>query len=520
MMRFVSDPATSLKIQKMQERVRWRTPKIIDRGIDQTRLEIDDPQEENAFSFLVIGDSGSGRHPGHSPQRRIAEQMLLHRDECRFVLHTGDVVYLVGSSEFYPQNFIEPYREFLVGGDTPKKISFDQMVFNFPFLPVLGNHDYYDLPAFYGVLAQVSYPVRRLLRSRIDFDIRFHGSYQGKAFSQAFIDMLSVAEQQGNMIEHLDRHYSAKTSTGRCLKYEPGSFTRLPNRYYTFRYGGIDFFALDSNTINEPIPLSTDQQGQEDRQKLIDRQNEIEQEMQQLIAEVAKLDVSKPEQSDQADDIRVKLQQLEEIQLDIEKQLNAESSFATDYEQLDWLRDRLIQSWRSPEVRGRVVYFHHPPYVTEATKWYQAQTFAVRYRLRQVLDDVARQIDPKGRPIVDLVLNGHAHCFEYLRTVDTGHADSNMNWIVCGGSGYSLRRQREEGTEITEQFDSSEERIVAKSQLFVGRAGQGTQKHRPYSFLRIDVTPDDPVKFVLRPYVSEWSRRRWHDHALDPIVIG
>ncbi|MGG6266159.1 metallophosphoesterase family protein [Leptolyngbya sp. AN03gr2] len=516
MMRFVSDPATSLKIQKMQERVRWRNPKIIDRQIDQTRLVIDDDQEQNAFSFLVIGDSGSGRHPGHSPQRRIAEQMLAHQDECRFILHTGDVIYLVGSSEFYPQNFINPYREFIVGGDHPSKISFDQMVFNLPFLPVLGNHDYYDLPIFYGVLAQVSYPVRRILRSRIDFDIRFHGSYQGRAFAQAFMDVLSTADQQGKLGAHLDEHYTAQTSTGRCLKYEPGSFTRLPNRYYTFRYGGIDFFALDSNTINEPVVPSTDKN---DRQTLIDRRNEIEQEMQQLMTEITQLDVNQPEQSDQADDMRVKLQQLEEIQLDIDKQLNPQSGVAVDYEQLDWLRDRLIQSWQDTEVRGRVIYFHHPPYVTEATKWYQAQTFAVRYRLRQVFDDVVKQIDLKGRAIVDLVLNGHAHCFEYLRTVDTGHADSNINWIVCGGSGYSLRRQREEGTEITEQIDS-EQKIVAKSQLFVGRTGQGSNKQRPYSFLRIDVTADDPVKFILRPYVSEWSKRQWNDRALDPIVIG
>ncbi|GAP98656.1 metallophosphoesterase family protein [Leptolyngbya sp. NIES-2104] len=516
MMRFVSDPATSLKIEKMQERVRWRNPKVIDRGIDQTRLAIDDAKEQEAFSFLVIGDSGSGRHPGHSPQRRITEQMLPHREECRFVLHTGDVVYLVGSSEFYPQNFIEPYREFIVGGENPKNITFDQMVFNLPFLPVLGNHDYYDLPIFYGVLAQLSYPVRRVLRSRIDFDIRFHGSYQGRAFAQAFMDLLSTADQQGKLAAHLDQHYTAETSTGRCLKYEPGSFTRLPNRYYTFRYGGIDFFALDSNTINEPVLPSTDQS---DRQKLIEQRDAIEQEKQQLVLEMGRMDVSEPEQSDQADDIRVKLQQLEEIQIDIEKQLNPSANVTVDYEQLDWLRDRLVQSWQDPEVRGRIIYFHHPPYVTEATKWYQAQTFAVRYRLRQVFDDVVKQIDPKGRPIVDLVLNGHAHCFEYLRTVDTGHADSNINWVVCGGSGYSLRRQREEGAEITER-DGLEEKIVAKSQLFVGRTGQGSNKQRPYSFLRIDVTADDPVKLILRPYVSEWSKRQWHDRALDPIVIG
>jgi hypothetical protein len=161
-----------------------------------------------------------------------------------------------------------------------------------------------------------------------------------------------------------------------------------------------------------------------------------------------------------------------------------------------------------------VVYFHHPPYVTEASKWYQAQTLAVRYRLRDVFNQVAAVIDTQGRGIVDLVLHGHAHCFEYLRTTDTGHADSKMNWIICGGSGYSLRRQRAEGADLYE-----DERLVAKSQLFVGREGRGSHKRRPYSFLRIDVTADEPVKFVVRPFVSEWRMHQWHDRALEPFVI-
>lgn len=518
-MKFVSDPTTALKIQKMQERTRWRAPTVIDRGIDQTRLVLDQP-DDRAFSFLVLGDSGSGRHRGHSPQRRIAEQMLLHREDCRFILHTGDVIYLVGSSEFYPQNFIEPYREFLVGGETPEQVAFDNMVFNTPFLPVLGNHDYYDLPIVYGLLAQLTYPVRKLIQAQIDFDIRLHGSYQGKAFAQAFMDALWLVDRQGNLAEHLDRHYTAKTSTGRCLQYETGNFTRIPNRYYTFRSGGIDFFALDSNTFNEPIPIPTDSEGQQYRQRLIDRREAIEREMQTLIAEANKLDVNSPEQADQADDMRVKLQQLEEIQIDIDKQLNADPAIVTDFEQLDWLRDRLIESWQTPEVRGRVVFFHHPPYVTEATKWHQAQTLAVRSRLRQVFDEVAKAVDTRGRGVVNLILNGHAHCFEYLRTAETGHADSNLNWIVCGGSGYSLRRQRVEGTELLEDYISDEPRLVAKSQLFVGRVGQGSRKRRPYSFLRIDVTPDDPVQFVVRPYVSEWTMRKWHDYALEPFVLS
>jgi len=116
-MKFVNDPPIALKIQKMQERVRWQSSDILDRGIDQTRLVLADQTNNPEFSFLVIGDSGSGQHRGYSPQRRVAEQMLPHHKDCRFLLHTGDVIYLVGSSEYYLKNFIQPYREFLVGGE-------------------------------------------------------------------------------------------------------------------------------------------------------------------------------------------------------------------------------------------------------------------------------------------------------------------------------------------------------------------------------------------------------------------
>jgi hypothetical protein len=512
-MKFVSDPGTLTKIQKMQERVRWNASVIRDRKIDQTRFVLNDGKADHReFSFLVLGDSGSGQHPGHNAQRRIAEQMVEHQDDCRFILHTGDVVYLVGSSEYYPKNFIKPYRDFLVNGEEYETISYDQMVFKVPFLPVLGNHDYYDLPLVYILAVQMTYPLRRLLRSRLSFDIGWHGSYQGKAYTQAFLDPLWLIEREGKLEQHLDRHYIADTPTGRCLQYEPGVFTRLPNRYYTFRYGGVDFFALDSNTFNEPVPLSNDQQ--QGRRILLERRKSVDAEMQQLIAQSELLNLNDPEAVDQMDDIRVKLEQLEEIRMDVDKQLNQRHPAVTDTEQLNWFRDRLIASWRSPEVRARVVYFHHPPYVTEASKWYQAQTLAVRYRLRDVFNQVAAVIDTQGRGIVDLVLHGHAHCFEYLRTTDTGHADSKMNWIICGGSGYSLRRQRAEGADLYE-----DERLVAKSQLFVGREGRGSHKRRPYSFLRIDVTADEPVKFVVRPFVSEWRMHQWHDRALEPFVI-
>jgi 3',5'-cyclic AMP phosphodiesterase CpdA len=520
-LKLVSDPAIANKIRKMNQRVRWQDPLIVERNIDQTRLVLEDGQTDNSeFSFLVVGDSGSGKHRGHNPQRKVAELMLPHHSECRFMLHTGDVIYLVGSSEYYQQNFIQPYREFLLGGEHPQRIAYDQMIFKLPILPVLGNHDYYNLPILLSLASLTTLPIRRLLRSRLDLDVGLHGSRTGEAYARAFLDYLQAFQLPGELNNHLNQYYTAKTDTGDCLSYEPGHFTRLPNRYYTFRYGGIDFFALDSNTFNDPPPLPKTKQGDADRRILEKRREDLEQEKQQIIEISAKLRPENPIEADQLDDYHAKLSQIEEIIVDIDKQLAANKTTLTDTEQLDWLKQKLIESWNNSEVRGRVIYFHHPPYVTEATKWQQAQTLIIRDRLRGVLDAVAKEIGSltQGRSLVDLVLNGHAHCLEHLETMDTGHADSHIHWIVCGGSGFSLRRQRIEGADLMETF-GNENRLVARSHLFIGRNGQGFQKRRPYSGLRIDVKGDRQPKFIVRPLVAEWHQRQWHNREFEPLII-
>lgn len=525
-MKFVSDPPISVKIRKMKQRVRWQEPSLIEREIDQTRMVLEDNRAESPeFSFLVVGDSGSGSHRAYNPQREIAKLMWEQSENCRFVLHTGDVIYLVGSSEYYPENFIKPYREFLVGGDRPERIAYDKMVFKLPILPVLGNHDYYDLPLFYGLLAGTTQPLRRLLQLKLDLDIGWHGSYQGNAYARAFLDYLKALDSNLELSRHLDNHYTAKTDTGRCLRYEPGRFTRLPNRYYTFRSGGIDFFALDSNTFNDPLPLPMNREGEEYRRLLSKRRDELEQQKLEIIETSAKVKPEEPDEAEHVDDLRTKLEQLDELKIDIDKQLAADQTTTTDIEQLDWLRKRLIESWHTEEVRGRVIYFHHPPYVTEATKWHQGQTLVIRHRLRQVLDAVSEAVGSRseGRPLVDLILNGHAHCLEYLRTSNTGHADSNINWMICGGSGYSLRRQRTEGPELTESFGHTESgdtsKLVARSLLYIGRNGQGSQKRRPYSFLRIDVQDGTPPKFIVRPMIAERFQGKWSNSGVKPFAI-
>jgi len=515
------DPPIALKVRKMRDRVRWQCPQATQQGIDQTALALQDGgSSDQGFSFLVIGDSGSGPHPDHHPQRQVAEHMVPHLPDCRFLLHTGDVVYQVGSSEQYLENFIRPYREWLVGGERPEAIAYHDMVFRFPFLAVPGNHDYYNLPRLYGALMQLAKPLRQLLRVKLRPNVGWHGSNVGDAYSRAFLDYLAAVPPD-RLAAHFQRHYTSPTSHGRALTYRSGDFTRLPNRYYTFRYGGIDFFALDSSTFNAPSPLPNNASGDHLRQTLDARRAAVARQRQAVLTEAVHLRTTDPHAHERLDDLQAKLEQLDEQDLDIEKQLTATVVDVVDVEQLLWLRQRLIDSWRDPQVRGRVLYFHHPGYVSEATKWQQGQTLAVRHHLRWVLDEVktALDLDPQQRPVVDLILNGHAHCFEYLKTQDTGHGDAHIDCLVCGGSGLSLRRQREEGSDLHEDF-GGESRLVAKSQLYVGLTGHKEERRRPYSFVRIDVQPGERPRFVVTPHISERYHQQWQDYALSPLVLG
>ena len=518
-MQFVSDPDISVKIDQMKRRVRWQESVLKEQAIAQTKLVIDDDDTNNPdFSFTVIGDSGCGSHLKHHPQRKIAEMMLQQESSC-FVIHTGDVVYHVGSSEYYQRNFIDPYREFLVGGENSQQLRYDRLTFKKPFFLVPGNHDYYDLPFIFGVLAQATWLPRRLFRGRIDLDVGWHGSNQGEAYARAFLDYLADIRGTVNLKRHLNTYYTARHGGDRCLRYRPGEFTRLPNRYYTFRYGGIDFFALDSNTFNQPLAIPDTAEGEAKRKKLLQRQSELEDREQKIQAEIDRLDHNNSEDAEHIDDYYAKLEHIAESQNDIAKQLNQEQS-TIDWEQLEWFKDSLIASWQDETVRGRVVFFHHPPYVTEKTKWNQGQTLAIRDRLRQIFKDAAQEIGtlPEGRSIVDLVLSGHAHCLEHLRTKDTNNADSYIDWIVCGGSGHSLRRQRQEGVVLFQDAEIDSEPI-GQSHLYVGRNGKGKHKKRPYSFLRIDVKAGKQPQFIVNPFVAEWHQKQWHEYAIDPFTI-
>lgn len=508
-MNLATEADVATKIRRMAERVRWGHPALARHGIDPCRLAIaGDPGTPEAFSFLVLGDSGTGLHRRDTPQRRVAEQLLAHGADARFLLHTGDVVYPVGSSEQYPDNFIRPYREWIVGGDDWRRLRYDRLVFRVPFLPVLGNHDYYDLPLPLGLLAGLTAPARRLLRSWVQLDVGWHGSFVGQAWARAFLDGLdSVPETE--LEEHLARTRTATLDGARCLLYRPGAFTRLPHRHYTFRWAGMEVFALDSNTLNQPLPAGADDGELRRRRQRLDAERSL------LLLSPGPLG-----DADARDDRAAKAEQLDEQIRDIDKQL-AGGPPVVDGAQLDWFADALIASWRNPDVRGRLLVLHHPPYVTEASKWDQGQTLAVRARLRSALDRVAAALGPlpAGRPLLDLAFSGHAHCLELLHTADTGHGDARIPWAICGGSGYSLRRQRPEGPELLEGPAGSE-RVVARSRLFLGRSGRGSSLRRSYSALRVDVAAGSPLKLTLTPLVAEKAEGRWHPYRLPGITPG
>ncbi|MGQ4650657.1 metallophosphoesterase [Lyngbya aestuarii] len=524
-MGFVFDPPTSTKITKMKERVRWQHPLIAQRGIDQTRLAFEQEwADQPDFSFSVIGDTGSGSRRMGNPQRRIAEYLLECSQDSRFLLHTGDVIYLVGSDTDYAEKFIQPYRELIVGGEQLSSVTYDRLVFSLPFLPVLGNHDYCDLSPWLGVLARAMLPLYRLLGSSREIDLSWRGSQQGNAFAKAFLDYLKGLDHGSELAQHLDHHYTIPTDTGRCLRYQAGQFTRLPNRYYTFRIGGIDFFALDSTTLNVPSTCPETPLGEADCRWLQHHRTQLEQEAQQMLEEMATLRTNWPDRQDKLKDLQNNLKRVKAKIRDIDQHIAAADSTAIDFEQLEWLRQKLIDSWHTPEVRGRVIYFHHPPYVTEATKCGQLETLAIRHHLRWVLDEVSAAIGimPQGRPLVDLIISGHAHCLEYLRTGDTGHADSHLNWLVCGGSGFSVRRQSITGSQIRETFPTdtgSQTRLVANSQLFVGLRDESEGERHSYSFARIDVQEGCPPKFIVRPFVVERYGQQWHNRPLEPLLL-
>lgn len=205
------------------------------------------PPDPERFSFLVVGDTGDSEAAGPrlSPQDAVGREMHADSvlsaprtpDQANFVLHTGDVVYMTGEKRLYDRNFRRPYAPFL----TPESTA-ENLIFRVPFLPVPGNHDYYDLGSWVRWLSHIPIlgtGLRTITHELFAFSLPEGGSDMGGAYMEAFID----ANVDTRLVP---------------LPYQPGVSTRLPNRYYRFCVGNVDFFALDSNTLDAPAPWKTD----------------------------------------------------------------------------------------------------------------------------------------------------------------------------------------------------------------------------------------------------------------------
>ena len=77
------------------------------------------------FNFLVMGDSGWG--PGVPVDGQGLVAKLIRAENAALLLHTGDLVYPVGSYDYYQRNYFNYYAS---------------LMSSVPFFPSPGNHDY------------------------------------------------------------------------------------------------------------------------------------------------------------------------------------------------------------------------------------------------------------------------------------------------------------------------------------------------------------------------------------------
>ena len=609
------------------------------------------------WEFLAVGDTGDAEASGpeDAPQDAVGREMA--RDAAapvgpgagRLLLHTGDVIYMTGERRLYDRNFRRPYAPFLTD-----KSTVDDLIFRLPFLPVPGNHDYYDLGSWAAWLTRIPIlgrGLRALAHELFAFGIPEGGSDMGRAYMEAFVAPKGAADG---------------SAAATPLPYAPGERTRVPNRYYQFQTGGADFFALDSNTLDAPAPEDVDeaqvrkdaadrvaalekrseavdaalrraQRERDEQQAALRRQigmdparrDELGAQSEGLAARLAELratlesvaaaharngsrrlagivqvaerrwaegaadlraaprtedaETALKELDDASDEVCAALGAVEFLLVDLEKgdplreellsrtdsvdRLQTEWAKATglntnlderihalseealdvqrdlalakrrqryrpedhDRAQLAWLDAALTASERDRPDAWRIVYLHHPLYTTVSNRCERPDVQGVRALLLPILK----------RHDVHVVLAGHAHAFEWVRSSEL----PNTGLFVTGGGGQiSLRPSMFEPRRFGRMrgYYDSLRRAGAQECVMAGHGpfGDDGEVGLLYHYLRVSVTPDaltfrpvgvrrladgsyrreEPMPVFHAPYLPE-SRPRWETGKLAGVVV-
>lgn len=409
------------------------------------RLHLVNEVTEGAFSFLAVGDSGS-KGSKHLPKYKVADEMDRER-KFDLILHLGDVVYSSGSEKGYKDRFIGPYHHWLKDGNNHE---FNNMIFTTPFLPVYGNHDYYDLHKAVPILGGL---IAELIGDEIG-----DGSHNGKVFQEAFV---GTREQDFPLIKN------------GLLLYETGTRTRIPNRYYWFTHGRCAFFALDSNTLD-----GVEKPDEQHHAKLKDRLTEVKdqaaewQRKYKLVKRQLDSGVSfEPKTLEEMlYEIVIELADLEKEAVMLDKYLDA-SGEDFDRAQLKWLKD--VLQHKDAQGKWKIVYMHHPLYSSDGSHTDDPESDGLRANLRDILKNQ-----------VHLVLSGHSHCFEWLMA--RAEAERQICYLVSGGGGRHLRRSILEDDPTDLDILSKREQFhqIAESKAYTAIFGKDDIFH----YLRIDVS--------------------------------
>lgn len=436
--------------EKIRDRTRPNT------GAFDYRLRLRGATEaDRPVSFLVVGDSGAGGGEVR-PKYNVADAMAAEAG-VDLALHLGDLVYISGSREGYRNRFIRVFKDWIVD---PDRAEWDGLVFSRPFLPIYGNHDYYDYGDLAGPLLGAT--LGRLI-GRLEHELG-SGSGNGTVFEEVFVNRDEAAVRDG------------------ALEYRPAEATRLPNRYYWFTYGGCAFYALDSNTLDATGPVLGDERRHWERRLAVARAT--------LAAEDARAEAVRDEiDRGDAEALRDLLHDLADARKAVDALENRLAQEREDFDeaQLAWL-ERVLEH---PDAEGKwkVAYLHHPFYSSDESHTGDPESEGVRANLSRVLADHG----------VHLVLSGHAHCFEWVRRRVrdplSPTPDETTCYIVSGGGGQGLRTSvldeaGDDGLAPTllaeRRADRARFRGLADSLAYVGRLGDEEIHH----YLRVDVAAD------------------------------